>query len=576
MRDPHRAVVKLPTLQSQGLKLWERWRKFATQHPSALEVAESYGTESCEFNDYVLAKWRRELCELWGVKDYANRHRLVGDYQTPVHNDLLEAWVKKSGDPDDVVPKWLKEGTPVGIEKEIETRGVFPPSDEAEEGDDVRTHVGVGRSLGASGHAQELRERGRGPGRGKHRVIELKRYEELGYLKRITAETAEQEYKEGTVSRLGLALKIKEDGQKKRRIVIDLRRSGGNAKSKLLEKLVLPRLTDGVKLMKEVRKRSTQASDPTDEDELELALVDVADAFTVLPVHREEWKHSMAPSTQPNEMLVFQALLFGYKVAPLLYSRFASLIARMLQGAIKLNRGGHQVYLDDSLWVLQGTLSARTNTLAFILNTMGALGIRVSLSKGSRANKATWIGVSLQLVDKNTLILGIPIKFIDELKGTLEGWANSGYAAIKELRGVAGKCAWLGGVLPRARWTTSVFYAVLSQTLKEEDQEKGPDTRQRKGLFAVKRLELARRWLITFLEAAKTRPMRRVALNSSGYADVRITTDASPEGLGGLLVVNKRIVATFFSVVEQSQTDELLLDFKESSSQSALEAWPYW
>ena len=30
MRDPHRAVVKLPTLQSQGLKLWERWRKFAT------------------------------------------------------------------------------------------------------------------------------------------------------------------------------------------------------------------------------------------------------------------------------------------------------------------------------------------------------------------------------------------------------------------------------------------------------------------------------------------------------------------------------------------------------------------
>ena len=64
MRDPHRAVVKLPTLQSQGLKLWERWRKFATQHPSALEVAESYGTEACTFNDYVLAKWRRELCEL--------------------------------------------------------------------------------------------------------------------------------------------------------------------------------------------------------------------------------------------------------------------------------------------------------------------------------------------------------------------------------------------------------------------------------------------------------------------------------------------------------------------------------
>ena len=48
------------------------------------------------------------------------------------------------------------------------------------------------------------------------------------------------------------------------------------------------------------------------------------------------------------------------------------------------------------------------------------------------------------------------------LKGILSGWANSGYAPIKELRVVAGKCAWLGGVLPRSRCTTRVFYAVLS------------------------------------------------------------------------------------------------------------------
>lgn len=248
--------------------------------------------------------------------------------------------------------------------------------------------------------------------------IELDRYATLGYMKRVPLKEAEREFSGGTVSRLGLVLKIKDDGQKKRRIVIDLRRSGGNAKSVLPEKLVLPRLTDGVKLIKEIRKRSTQASDPAGEHEMELALVDVSDAFTVLPVAKAELKHTMAPSTKEGEMLVFQALLFGYKVAPLLYSRFAALIARLLQGAIKLNRGGHEVYLDDSLWVLQGTLAARSNTLAFILNTMGALGIRVSFPKGSRANKAIWIGVSLQLVDKNTLVLGIPIKFIDELKGT--------------------------------------------------------------------------------------------------------------------------------------------------------------
>lgn len=160
-------------------------------------------------------------------------------------------------------------------------------------------------------------------------------------MKRVPLKEAEREFSGGTVSRLGLVLKIKDDGQKKRRILdpdIDLRRSGGNAKSVLPEKLVLPRLTDGVKLIKEIRKRSTQASDRAGEDEMELALVDVSDAFTVLPVAKAELKHTMAPSTKEGEMLVFQALLFGYKVAPLLYSRFAALIARLLQGAVEQGR----------------------------------------------------------------------------------------------------------------------------------------------------------------------------------------------------------------------------------------------
>eukprot|EP00435_Cladocopium_sp_Y103_P059418 s1398_g21.t1 len=263
---------------------------------------------------------------------------------------------------------------------------------------------------------------------------------------------------------------------------------------------------------------------------MELALVDVSDAFTVLPVAKEELKHTLAPSTKPGEMLLFQALLFGCKVAPLLYSRFAALVARLLQAAIKLNRGGHEVYLDDSLWILQGTLAARTNTLAFVL---GALGIRVSLKKGSRASTASWIGVSLNLVDKDTVVLGLPEKFLVELQDMLKKWDNAGYAPLKELRVVTGKAAWLGGILVRARWVTSVFYAVLSQTMKEEEAPQGSTTRNRKGLFAVKRLELARHWYIDFLAAARLRPMRRISLKGGGMAELRITTDASPEALGG-------------------------------------------
>eukprot|EP00435_Cladocopium_sp_Y103_P039809 s2729_g10.t1 len=488
MRDPHEAVVKLPTLQAQGQKLWERWRKFAVSHAGALEVAESYGTEGCKFDEDILVEWRKEICNLLDISLPGPRVTEGPDYATPAD---LE---------DDVRAHVVSDAV-------------------LERPDSWKNYKSVEEEL-------------------DHAKAELQRYEDLRYLKRIGKETAEQDYQNGTISRLGLVLKTKESGEVKRRIVIDLRRSGGNLKSKLPEKLVLPRLVDAIKLMKEIRKRSTTASDPEGEDEVELALVDVQDAFTVLPVSKQEQK------------------------------RFCW----MRQSAIKLNRGGHEVYLDDSLWVLQGTLAARTNTLAFVLNTMGALGIKVSLKKGSRASQATWIGVSLHLVDKDTLVVGLPIKFIEELQDILKKWESAGFAAIKELRVVCGKCAWLGGVLPRARWITTVFYAVLAQTLKEEEEPKGQSTRNRRGLFAVKRLELARQWMIAFLSAAKLRPMRRISLKTGASADIRITTDASPEALGGLLIINKRIVACFFSEVDKRQADELLVEHKSSSSQSVLES----
>ena len=39
---------------------------------------------------------------------------------------LYEAWVKYAGDPDIHVPRWLKEGTPIGIERQAEPAGIFP------------------------------------------------------------------------------------------------------------------------------------------------------------------------------------------------------------------------------------------------------------------------------------------------------------------------------------------------------------------------------------------------------------------------------------------------------------------
>ena len=56
-------------------------------------------------------------------------------------------------------------------------------------------------------------------------------------------------------SRLGLIVKVKESGVKKRRVILDLRRSGGNAKATLPEKLILPRPKDAIDMLRNIYAR---------------------------------------------------------------------------------------------------------------------------------------------------------------------------------------------------------------------------------------------------------------------------------------------------------------------------------
>jgi len=94
-----------------------------------------------------------------------------------------------------------------------------------------------------------------------------------------------------------------------------------------------------------------------------------------------------------------------------------------------------------------------------------------------------------------------------------------------------------------------VFYAALTDTLKEEEKEKekepAPGTRNRRA--AMKRL------------------LRRINLREVEGADVRLMTDASPEGLGGLLSINGRVLKAFSS-------QQLGIELGSSSSQAFLEA----
>ena len=390
LRNPHRAVPSLPTVQALGLRLRGAWDRFLKTWPKAIEVAEKYGAKDCCIDERLVTKWKEELKKLFGARGESTvRLRGKQDYVSPIDYKLLEAWRSRAGDPETFVTKWLEEGAPLGIEEEIGTCGIFPPAEQEEANSGLEKDNDLALASSALKNYKSVEDDKEGA------EIELSRYEEERYLRRISREEAKSQWGGGTISRLGMVVKTKDSGEVKRRIEIDLRRSGGNAKSKLPEKLVLPRLVDFVKGLKDLRKEGVRVDQMVHGYGVELALIDIHDAFTVFPVNKKEWRHTLAPSTRDREILLFQALLFGYKVAPLLYSRFAAMLGRLLQSGIALENGVSQIYLDDTIWAFQGDLGSRSSSLAFTLYTLAALGARISLGKGARANQVTWVGVAV-------------------------------------------------------------------------------------------------------------------------------------------------------------------------------------
>ena len=73
--------------------------------------------------------------------------------------------------------------------------------------------------------------------RKKKRACEIDRYIERGFCRVMLLEALRERFKRGTAaSKLALILKQKPDGSTKRRIVIDMRRSLGNARAKVGER----------------------------------------------------------------------------------------------------------------------------------------------------------------------------------------------------------------------------------------------------------------------------------------------------------------------------------------------------
>ena len=131
-------------------------------------------------------------------------------------------------------------------------------------------------------------------------------------------------FSSGTISRMGLIQKIKDDGRVKNRVLVDMLRSGGNARSSVPERLILPRVQDmlqGARRLYRYQDELKALADreggmPEKEVDLhqwELIGADLADAFCHFPVSREELGNCICLGLEEGQFILYTAFFSASK-----------------------------------------------------------------------------------------------------------------------------------------------------------------------------------------------------------------------------------------------------------------------
>ena len=592
MRNPRKAVERLWKLQDAGEEVRRVWEDMVVMFPDYLKLGREYGSDRAQYDEELLQRWKRVFGDLLKVE--RGEGVTLHDnwmFRSPLDGELWDAWCKFAGDPEHCLGEWAANGVPLGMAEQIPlSKGVFPPTRDKDASDDQTPEIE------AQVNVENYRSFYDQP---EDAELEVERLVAAGFALIVSKEEACRRFGVGTVSRLALIVKDKPDGSRKRRVIVDMRRSGGNDRATCPERIILPRIVDVTYMAKNMYSRAERMivqgkrKRSNSEVKAELVSFDLQDAFCHFGLCQSELRNALAPRDD-NSFMLFRAMLFGFKTAPLIMGRLSAAVGRLMAALIKPDQGQSQVYVDDLLMLIRGTEDERHSMVSLLLYTLRALGVQVSLRKGERGEQLKWIGVTINLEwtsdpqCKKRIVYAIPKTMILEIKETLESWQGRGMIGIRELRTLTGKLSWVAGIVIRMRWAVSVLYSVIAsmeedirndtETLRARRRE---DDRRKPHLVTVKRLEVARRWLIEVMKDPD-RMLLKTELLEEKPLEWAIVCDACPTGYGAVLTkVSHRArtlqpVEAYEAMFTKTEAKMLALEWGESSSQGPLEAIGLW
>ena len=254
MRNPRKAVERLWKMRDAGGKVRRAWEEMVKRNPGFLELGHRYGAEDAGYDETLADLWKdkfSELVRLDGGEGITFHDNWM--FKSPVDGDLWDSWCRFAGDPEHCLGNWAVNGAPLGMNETIQTsNNIFPPARGKDALDDqlpeIEAQVDVANYRSFLDQPEDAE-------------LEVKRLVEAGFAIVVEKEDARKRFGKGTVSRLALIVKEKPDGSRKRRVIVDMLRSGGNARATCPERIVLPRIADVTEMTRNMFRRCEEKVD---------------------------------------------------------------------------------------------------------------------------------------------------------------------------------------------------------------------------------------------------------------------------------------------------------------------------
>ena len=537
LRQPRRAVEKVPGLRSVGRRVFQVVKSFIESDSSVLEACiGAIGSDkpdagpSAQLVEILRARVEAELGVEADLGDNVQRVH-------PLRHRLLRRWAALAEDPDaEIVGDWLAQGAPAGINMDIRDPGVFPKS----EGEDFEAD-----GVDFVWRDPSLHENYTSVDNDEAAEPEVRRIVETGFVEVFKSLEACKRYlgAEPVTSKLAMVSKQRADGTWKRRLILDCRESQVSDRASRGGRLVLPRPVDIVSDCLHMWKHAgTDLS-------MEALVLDFTDWFYMTPLHGDEQRYFV--TAYKGKYIVFLSQTQGSRNAPVVCGRVAALIGRLTQGMLPEKNARCHIYVDDPICLFLGPRHQRDLHIAVVICTWLVLGLRLAFKKAARGSEVTWVGYTFAIdcgKDPKVTVTGKAelMQEIEELNGK---HLSSNVVKVRELRTFTGKANYVAGMIDAWRPFLADLYGVISSA--------GRGTAAPLNCVWTRQFRHASLWFRAFFSSEKHALRREFRLSTflGKGLRVRIITDASPWGLGAILLINCTIIAFFSSALDKADEE---------------------